>query len=104
VRGLIESGSTLNEFAAELGVNPQTLSYWKWRLGKEAREAATAAKPTSPRTSRRATFVEVTPSPTADIRRAVIEVALADGVVVRVPDDFNAETLRRLVAALRSTT
>jgi transposase-like protein len=36
VRRLRESGLTVAEFAAELGVNPKTLTYWKWRLGKEA--------------------------------------------------------------------
>src|SRR5260221_7307531 len=32
-----DSGLTTAEFAAELGVNPRTLTYWKWLLGKEAR-------------------------------------------------------------------
>jgi hypothetical protein len=32
-----ESGLTCAEFAAELGINPRTLTYWKWILGKEAR-------------------------------------------------------------------
>ena len=32
-----ESGLTSAEFAAELGINPRTLTYWKWVLGREAR-------------------------------------------------------------------
>ena len=28
------SDLTAKEFAAELGVNPRTLSHWKWMLGK----------------------------------------------------------------------
>src|SRR5438876_12043657 len=32
-----DSGLRTAEFAAELGVNPRTLTYWKWLLGKEAR-------------------------------------------------------------------
>jgi transposase-like protein len=38
VRRLRESDLTVAELAAELGVNPKTLTYWKWRLGMEARE------------------------------------------------------------------
>jgi hypothetical protein len=36
VRRLRKTDLTVAEFAAELGVNPKTLAYWKWRLGKEA--------------------------------------------------------------------
>src|SRR5207248_3237360 len=32
-----ESGLTCAEFAAELGINPRTLTYWKWMFAKEAR-------------------------------------------------------------------
>jgi hypothetical protein len=32
-----DSGLTCAEFAAELGINPRTLTYWKWVLEKEAR-------------------------------------------------------------------
>jgi hypothetical protein len=32
-----DSGLSCAEFAAEVGVNPRTLTYWKWVLGKEAR-------------------------------------------------------------------
>lgn len=32
-----DSGLKCAEFAAEVGVNPRTLTYWKWILGKEAR-------------------------------------------------------------------
>jgi hypothetical protein len=32
-----DSGLSCAEFAAELGVNPRTLTYWKWMLNKEAR-------------------------------------------------------------------
>jgi transposase len=32
-----DSGLKCAEFAAEVGINPRTLTYWKWVLGKEAR-------------------------------------------------------------------
>lgn len=59
-----ESDLTANEFAAELGINAQTLSYWNRTLAKEA----WGGGPKRSRTPRRdpsapsATFVEVTPS------------------------------------------
>jgi hypothetical protein len=28
------SGLTAKEFAAELGINPRSLVFWKWQLGK----------------------------------------------------------------------
>ena len=32
-----ESGLTAKEFATEIGVNPRTLSHWKWMLSKGER-------------------------------------------------------------------
>jgi orotate phosphoribosyltransferase-like protein len=31
-----DSGLTTEEFAAELGINPKTLTYWAWTLKREA--------------------------------------------------------------------
>ena len=104
-----DSDLTAAEFAAELGINPRTLSYWKWRLGKEARGGtAVPSKPRRKRTERRApkpkpTFVEVSsPSafgwPTAER----IEVVVDQRLVVRVPDAFEPRTLRLVVSALTS--
>lgn len=45
VRRLEERELTTAEFAAELGINPRTLTDWKWRLGNEQRAE-------SPRASR----------------------------------------------------
>ena len=100
VRRLEESDLTVAEFAAELGVNPNTLSYWKWRLGKEARDGRkrSAASQTKPR------FVEVKPpepSPVSAPER--IEIVLEGGMLVRVPAAFEPETLRRVISALAET-
>ena len=46
-----DSGLSAREFAAEMGINPQTLSYWRWKLGKNASKAPTRR--------RRGGFVEV---------------------------------------------
>ncbi len=32
-----DSGLTAKEFAAELGIKPRTLVFWKWQLGKDVR-------------------------------------------------------------------
>ena len=98
VRRLGESDLTVKEFAAELGINPGTLSYWKWRLGKEVRNE----KPRPKRKVKAPTFVEVTAVAARAAAREPIELVLDGRVVVRVPDDFEAATLRRIVAALGS--
>jgi hypothetical protein len=41
----IDSGLTAKEFAAEAGLKPSTLSYWKWRL-RAKRPAKTSAATT----------------------------------------------------------
>jgi transposase-like protein len=102
VRRLRESDLTVAEFAAELGVNPKTLTYWKWRLGKEASEGkATSVAPVRARRAPR--FVEVEPESTTPSSTAErIEVVLDGGLVLRVPHEFEPATLRRVVAALTS--
>jgi hypothetical protein len=76
-----------NEFAAEIGVNARTLTYWKWKLGRSE--------------SRGVEFVEVSPTAVAaDAANEQLEVVLDGGVVIRVPARFDAEALRRVVAAL----
>jgi transposase len=85
------SGLTAKEFAAETGLNAGTLTYWKWRLGRAA----------SGGTRKKAEFVEVVPpaSP-APTPHDAFEVVLGNGMEVRVPVRFDADALRRLVAAL----
>lgn len=82
------------EFSAEIGVNARTLTYWKWKLGRPERSAE----------SRKAEFVEVAPSEIAGAPMVApserLEVVLGDGVVIRVPERFDADALRRVVAAL----
>lgn len=99
VQRLRDSDLTTAEFAAALGINPRTLTYWKWRLGKEERletERNGRKKP-------KAMFVEVTAGAPAPVGGAPpIEIVLDGRIVVRVPRDFDAEVLRRVVALLAS--
>lgn len=96
-----DSGLSVREFAREVGVNANTLSGWRWRLraeqlgrapsterGQEQRTPAEEVKPIE--------FVELV-RPRADER---FEVVAASGWTVRVPAQFDAEALGRLLAVL----
>lgn len=86
------SGLTAKEFAAETGLNAGTLTYWKWRLDRS---------PSGGQTRKKAEFVEVvSPVSPAPTPHDAFEVILGNGVEVRVPVRFDADALRRLVAAL----
>lgn len=103
-----DSDLTAAEFASEVGVNPRTLSYWKWRLGKESGEVGrrgTSSKVAGPKSktarAKAVTFVEVTP-PASTWWQATerIEVLVDERLVVRVPDAFDADTLRRVLTTI----
>jgi transposase-like protein len=86
---LERSGKTVSIFAAEHGLNPQRLYAWRRRLG--------GAEPT--------TFQEVIVRPSARVslgngERALFEIVLCSGVVVRVPSCFEAAELARLLEVL----
>jgi transposase len=99
-----DSGLTAKEFAAETGVNVHTLTHWKWRLSAaQGRGAATADRQPSPG------FVEIAAPPvpsgartTTSNARPQFELILPSGVEVRVPVDFDAVALHRLVTALEA--
>ena len=103
-----ESGLPTAEFASEIGVNPRTLTYWKWRLKKEAAAPSAAAHETTPATepkaklrtrrSRAVRFVEVTEPRRSESH---IEIILADSTTLRVHGEVDEESLRRVISALR---
>ena len=114
-----DSGLSAREFGDEVGVNPRTLTYWAWRLGREA-GAAPAAKPrrrrphlpvpkppavvaTSPAP---VTWLEVVtdadPAERATSRSAPAFELLLVGRTIRVPAGFDAESLRRLIAVVEA--
>src|SRR5262245_54384542 len=93
-----DSGLTAAEFAAEIGINAHSLSWWRWRLGAKSAPSSSAPR----RRSRRANlaravqalrFVEV-PAPAGG---NVIEVVLARDRTIRVPTGFDGPTLERLL-------
>ena len=96
VRGWERSGLTTAEYAEEEGIHPGTLTHWKWKLRRDARErreeqALASAESTS--------FVEVTPSTMWWHASERIEVVVGD-VVIRVPEVFETSTLRQVLDAI----
>lgn len=91
------SGMTLRAFAASVGIPHGTFSHWRWR-SRQAHDTPPPAAPPDP------TFVPVmlTTTPAAPPPRGVAryEIACPGGFVVRVGDDFEPATLRRLLATL----
>ncbi len=76
------SGLSTYAFAAREGLDADRLYRWRLRLHGARRR-------------RPARFVEITPAATAPI-----EVLLRSGLALRVPENFDESTLRRLVSVL----
>src|ERR1700691_5787790 len=97
-----DSGLTAKEYAAAVGINAQSLAWWKWRLSSTAaapkaalrprREARRLAPPAAPPL----TFVEMTAAVTAE----PMEVVLPSSIRIRVPSAFDAAALSRLLEVL----
>lgn len=96
------SGLTARRFAASIGVNAATLSHWAWRLKREGRDRhhRTLRPHEAAAWIDASTFVELVPS-RGDERR--FEIELVDGRRVRVPANFEAPALSRLLAVLGGT-
>jgi hypothetical protein len=99
-----ESGRSAREFADDTGVNVHSLRHWKWKLGAETRRDQGQPTP-----SRKAAFVEIlapvaTGGDGALAERASaaepIELVLAKGLRIRIPERFDATSLRRLLDAV----
>lgn len=104
-----ESGLTAKEFAAELGINPRSLSWWRWQLSK-SEAAPPTAKPRRRRSSRSTSTVLAKPatsiSPmtfvelTAPVITDALEVILPSTVRISVRPGFDDATLGRLLDVL----
>ncbi len=104
-----DSGLRCAEFAAELGINPRTLTYWKWVLGKEARgEKRTWPKRVSPSSpaEKRTKPIAAGASGLIEIQVAAsdtrIELELRGGRRVRIPAGFDPRGLRELLDLLEA--
>ena len=81
---LEQSGESLAAFAKREGLSSERLYRWRAKLSKQA-------------------FVEVRHEPARTETVDVLEVVVATGRVVRVPRDFDAGALRRLLAVLEAS-
>jgi hypothetical protein len=121
-----DSGLSATEFAAEMGLNPRTLSYWKWKLGRESdnepAEGASSKGSGKPkarsRGSKKSTkagsgegprpveLVEMTQSGASGspAQAGQFELQTGDGRWrLRVPAGFDGGELRRLMAAMEGS-
>jgi transposase-like protein len=93
-----DSGLSADQFAAELGINAGTLRYWKYHLGKEARGVSASAR--KPERVKASDLVEM-PAPVAAVAGpAVFELELGAERKLRIPPQFDAAALERLLAVL----
>jgi hypothetical protein len=99
-----DSGLTTAEFAAELGINPKTLTYWAWTLKREA----SGKKRVWPAKKRPAAAGRATPSPgpafvelphQGSSARFELEVR---GRRLLIPSAFDAQQLRALLEILET--
>src|SRR5260370_14081909 len=101
VAGWKDSGLTAKEFATELGINPRSLVFWKWQLGKgsgpTAELSAVSVKSGKAR-ARTLPLIELGQPPAP----AQFELELGGGRRLAIPSTFDADALRRLLAVLES--
>lgn len=94
------SGLGAKEFAAAENLSPYSLSWWKWRLHREA--ATPAVKKASRQAKEKRAPLSFVPVIVRDASATSIDVILAGDVRVRVHTGFDEADLLRLVRALES--
>jgi transposase-like protein len=99
-----DSGLSTAEFAAELGINPHSLTYWAWTLKREAG----GQKRVWPKKSRKqavARNATVSSTPFVEVKshtpRGQFELEIR-GRRLHIPDGFDAQQLRSLLAVLET--
>jgi hypothetical protein len=89
-------------FAAREGVNPRTLTFWKWKLSRAA-GGADGGAPARAGTEAGVAFVEMLRAAVPAAAGApALEVVLPGGAHVRVGPGFDPATLRALLAVLEA--
>jgi len=98
-----DSGLTAKEFAAELAVSPNSLTFWKWKLRRERTEQTLAGsksvKPVSKATVPKFLQLVATEREVA-VPAVPLEVVVRGDIVVRVPHGFDDQMLSRVLRAL----
>jgi transposase len=97
-----DSGLSAKQFAGEIGVSAQSLTFWRWKLRRDSRATERADMPSARKTKREAasapTFMQLVPTSQQVMASNPLEVVLANGLTVRVSPEFDSSTLVRLVA------
>jgi len=91
-------GLSATEFAAETGINANSLRHWGWRVNADQRRAGCKSTAMEDESLQwvGATAPAAPNAPAAE----KLELVLASGLVVRVPPGFESEALRRLLAVV----
>jgi hypothetical protein len=100
-----DSGLSAKQFADENGVSPQSLTFWKWKLRREAGAHAhveeSRAKSSRAGSRHTTTFLQLLPTIATQTRSSsMLELVLPNGLAVRIPAAFDEQTLKRLIALL----
>ena len=111
VRAWKASGLSRGEFAAKAGVNSQTLGWYAWRLEADGERTDERRAPRriskAPKIVSKVQAVELAPGmPVVELTSMVatrhgFELEVAD-ITVRLPADFDATTLTRLLDVLEA--
>ncbi len=91
-----ESGQTAREFSRREGVCHRQLYAWKWRL-KQPKWARLAAASTESAAGFVPVVVEDGSALRSEVARAPLEVAMSNGIVVRVLGGHDASVLRQVL-------
>jgi transposase len=98
-----DSGLTAKEFALELAVSPNSLTFWKWKLRRESSTQSEASAKTMKPVVKAAEpkFLQLVPTrDDAASAAAPLEVVIRGDIVVRVTSGFDEQTLTRVLRAL----
>ena len=93
-----DSGLSAEQFAAELGINAGTLRHWKYFLAKQGCRTVSAKAPMASAGA----LIEVRASDvaTAAVSPSPFELELGADRKLRIPPQFDAIALERLLAVL----
>jgi len=93
------SGLTAKRFAASIGVKAGTLTHWAWRLGHEQQRRKVQRGSVMASAAQSDAFVEIVATATRDDR---FELVVGNGRELRIPADFDATALERLLGVLEA--
>ena len=100
IRSWKASGDTARVYCERAGINAGTLAWWAWKLRSEGAlaECAVDEPGLAPASLSAPTFVELAP---LELARSGFELEVA-AVTVRVPCDFESDSLSRLLGVLEA--